>query len=91
MHRHLLGLISPPADYVPDRFATAIGLPEDWDGDVWVKSNGRAYYLRAWNVTTGRIAYGEGARFEEARRELLHQIAEGTRRVKISIQETKSE
>lgn len=89
MHRHLLGLTSPPADYIPDRYATALGLPEAWDGDVWVKSNGQAYFLRAWNVSNGRIAYGEGIRFDEARRALLADLADGTRRVKVSIQETK--
>ena len=89
MHRHLLVLTSPPPDYVPDRFAATIGLPEDWDGDVWVKSDWRGYYLRAWNVGSGRIAYGAGVRFEEARRDLLADVNEGTRRVKISIQESK--
>ena len=89
MHRHLLGLTSPPADYIPDRFATTLGLPEDWDGDAWVKSNGRAYYLRAWQFATGRVAYGQGARFEDARRNLLAEVTDGTRRVKVSIQESK--
>ena len=89
MHRNLIGLTSPPADYIPDRFASTLGLPEDWDGDVWVKSDGQAYFLRGWNVTSGRIAYGEGSRYEDARQHLLREMAQGTRRVKVSIQESK--
>ena len=89
MHRHLLGLTSPPADHVPDRFAATLGLPEGWDGDARVKSNGRACFLRAWHAATGRVAYGGGVRFEDARRDLLNDMADGTRRVKVSIQESK--
>ena len=89
MHRHLLGLNSPPADSVFDRLATSLGLPQDWHGDAWVHSNGRGYFLRAWNVTTGGVAYGEGLRFNDARQQLLNDLTEGNRRVKISIQEYK--
>ena len=89
MHRHLLGLTSPPADYVPDRLATTLALPEDWDGDAWVRANGQGYFLRAWNVATGRVAYGEGIKHDEARRRLLLEVVDGNRRVKVSILETK--
>ena len=89
MHRHLLGLTSPPADYIFDRLATTLGLPQDWDGDAWVRSSGRGYFLRAWNVATGRVAYGEGNRFDDARQNLLDDVIAGTRRVKVSIQESK--
>ena len=89
MHRHLLGLTSPPADSVPDRFAMTLGLPDQWDGDVWVKSNGRAYFLRAWNVETNRVAYGEGIKYEDARQNLLTDIDQGNRRVKVTTQESK--
>ena len=89
MHRHLLGLTSPPADHLPDRSAMPLDLPEHWDGDAWVQSNGQGYFLRAWCVGTGRVAYGVGAKFQEARRALLVEVAEGTRRVKVMIQENK--
>lgn len=89
MHRHLLGLDSPPADYVLDRLASSLALPEGWDGDAWVKVNGRNYFLRAWCVESGRVAYGSGQKYEDSHRELLTDISEGTRRVKISIHETK--
>ena len=89
MHRHLPGLTSPPADSIFDRLATTLGLPQDWDGDAWVKLSGRGYFLRAWNVATGRVAYGEGLRFDDARRNLFGDVTDGNRRVKISIQESK--
>lgn len=89
MHRHLLGLTSPPADYLADRTAMPLDLPEDWDGDAWVKANGQAYFLRAWCPPTGRVAYGEGGKFREARQALLAEVAEGNRRVKVVIQESK--
>ena len=89
MHRHLLGLKSPPADYISDRFVMASTLPEDWDGDVWVRANGASYFLRAWNARSGRVAYGEGPKFEEARQRLVAEVVAGTRHVRISILESK--
>ena len=89
MHRHLLGLTSPPADHLPDRSAMPLDLPELWDGDVWVKANGQAYFLRAWCVTSGRVAYGVGAKFQEARRALMAELVEGNRWVKVMILESK--
>ena len=89
MHRHLLGLKSPPEDYIPDRFVMASTLPEDWDGDIWVQASGARYFLRAWNARSGRVAYGEGLRFEDARQSLLSEVVAGTRQVKISIHESK--
>jgi len=56
-------------------------LPEGWDGDAWVKVGDKAYFLRAWNKKTLRIAYGRGLTYEEARRSLLEDISNGTRRV----------
>ena len=89
MHRHLLGLNSPPPDHVFDRFATTLGLPQDWDGDAWVKSDSKGYFLRAWNVTSGRIAYGAGVKFDEARRRLLLDVIDGNRHVKFTTLESK--
>lgn len=89
MHRHLLGPTTPPSDSVPDRLATTLGLPESWDGDAWVRLGGRGYFLRAWDAATGRVAHGEGPNFEDARRCLFADMAEGNRRVKISILENK--
>ena len=89
MHRHLLGLTSPPADHVPDRSAMPMDLPEAWDGDVWVKSDGRSYFLRAWSVPTGRVAYGEAEQFRDAHVALLRDVVEGSRQVRVMIQQTR--
>ena len=88
MHRHLLGLNSPPNDYVADRFASTMFVPEHWDGDAWIRANGREYFLRAWNVMTGRVAYGRGTSFEQARLQLLIDVTEGTRHVQITTYES---
>ena len=88
MHRHLLGIDSPPPDYIADPITQGPVLPEGWDGDAWVKASGRAYFLRAWDKESHRVAYGRGSSYDDARRELLEDIASGTRLVVISIRET---
>jgi hypothetical protein len=90
MHRHLIGLESPPDDYVPDPMTQGPVLPEGWDGDAWVDPNPRrtGYYLRAWNAHTNRVAYARGTAYESTRRALLAEVAEGTR--KVEIRETSS-
>jgi len=87
MHRHLLGIESPPPDYVPDSMTLGPALPEGWDGDSWEKVGGRGYFLRAWNKDLGRIALGQADTYEEARRRLMGEISTGTRRVAISFLE----
>jgi hypothetical protein len=85
MHRHLIGLESPPDDYVPDPMTQGPVLPEGWDGDAWVDANPRrtGYFLRAWNARTNRVAYARGTAYESARRALLAEVSEGTRRVEV--------
>jgi hypothetical protein len=85
MHRHLIGLESPPPDYIPDPMTQGPVLPEGWDGDAWVDPNPRrpGYFLRAWNAQTGRVAYARGTTYEDARRMLLTEVAEGTQRVEV--------
>ena len=87
MHRHLLGIESPPSEYVPDPMTLGPVLPEGWDGDAWLDPGGRKYFLRAWNKTTSRIAYGSGSSYEEARRLLLRKVVNPTERVTIAISE----
>ena len=88
MHRHLLGIESPPSDYVPDSMTLGPVLPEGWDGDSWEKAGGgRGYFLRAWNKGSGRIAIGQADTYEEARRRLMGDISAGTRSVSISLQQ----
>jgi hypothetical protein len=85
MHRHLIGLESPPENYVADPLTQGPVLPEGWDGDAWVDPSPRrpGYYLRAWNTRTGRIAYARGTTYESTRRALLADVAEGTRKVEV--------
>jgi len=85
MHRHLIGLHSPPDEYVADPLTQGPVLPEGWDGDAWVDPNLRrpGYFLRAWNARTGRVAYAQESTYESARRALLSEIAEGTRIVEV--------
>jgi hypothetical protein len=87
MHRHLLGLDSPPPEYVPDPMTQGPVLPEGWDGDAWVDPKGRGYYLRAWNKQSSRVAYGKGPSYEDARLSLRNDVADGTRTVEISSRE----
>jgi len=84
VHRHLLGLESPPDDHLPDPMTQGPVLPEGWDGDAWVGIKGRGYFLRAWNAGTGRIAYGRGTTYKEARDALLAEVAEGAHRVTVT-------
>ncbi len=56
-HRHLLGIDSPPSDYIPDDM-TLGPLSEGWDGDTWMRPDGSSYFLRAWNKANARYAIG---------------------------------
>ena len=62
-HRHLLGIDSPPREYVPDDMTLGPVLPEGWDGDAWMKPAGGGYFLRAWNKNAAPCA----VRFENCR------------------------
>jgi hypothetical protein len=85
MHRHLIGIDSPPADYVADPMTQGPILPEGWDGDAWLDPSGNGYYLRAWNKQSGRVAYGSGQTYELTRRALLADVAQGRLRVEIQL------
>ncbi|SRR5712691_7848688 len=86
-HRHLLGLDSPPENYVTDNMTLGPRLPAGWDGDAWMNPNGDGYFLRAWNKQTGAYAIGTGSRCEEARRKLLDEIKTGNKRVVVTAPE----
>jgi hypothetical protein len=86
-HRHLPGLESPPRDYVADDMTLGPRLPEGWDGDAWMKSDGGGYFLRAWKATGDRYAVALGDKYEEARKNLLDAIAAGGKQVQIRVTE----
>lgn len=87
-HRHLVGIDSPPRDYVPDDMTLGPRLPDGWDGDAWMKPDGGGYFLRAWNKTTARCAIAVGTKYEEARKRLLDEIAHGGNKVEIRLTES---
>ncbi len=88
MHRHLLGLDSPPRDYVAEPMTLGPNLPESWDGDAWVGPAKAGYFLRAWNKGQGRAAYGEGPSFEDALGRLLDSVGTGSRQVEFIIRQS---
>jgi hypothetical protein len=86
-HRHLVGIDSPPPDFVPDDMTLGPRLPDGWDGDAWMKPGGSSYFLRAWNKAHARCATAQDAKYEDARTRLLAAIAAGGRKVEISATE----
>jgi hypothetical protein len=82
-HRHLVGIESPPHDFVPDRMTLGPRLPEGWDGDSWTSPDESSYFLRAWNKDTATYAVGKGNLYAEARTVLLSEIAKGGHHVEI--------
>ena len=86
-HRHLIGIDSPPADYVADDMTVGPVLPEGWDGDAWMNPSGGGHFLRAWNKQTGRFAIGAGTKYEDARQHLLDDVRRGSRRVVVTVAE----
>lgn len=86
-HRNLVGIESPPHDFVPDRMTLGPRLPEGWDGDAWTSPDESSYFLRAWNKAAATYAIGKGDRYEDARAVLLDEIAKGGHRVEIRIEE----
>ncbi len=89
-HRDLLGIDSPPSDYVPDDMTLGPFLPAGWDGDAWMKLDGRGYFLRAWNKKGARFAIAQGSKYEETRARLLEEIAGGGKTVEIRAKATTS-
>lgn len=49
--------ITVPHGYVQDQMTYGPTLPNGWSGDAWqAQDEGRGYFLRAWNDSTGQIA-----------------------------------
>jgi hypothetical protein len=83
-HRDLIGIESPPREFVPDRMTLGPRLPDGWDGDAWTSPDEARFFLRAWNKAIARYAIGTGGRYEEARANLLDELNKGGRRVEIA-------
>lgn len=86
-HRDLVGIDSPPDDFVADTMTLGPRLPRGWDGDAWTSPDESHYFLRAWNKATARYAIATGDRYDEARKTLLGEIAAGGKPVIISARE----
>jgi hypothetical protein len=82
-HRDLVGIDSPPRDFVPDRMTLGPRLPDGWDGDAWTSVDETSFFLRAWNKRAARYAIGTGSRYEDARATLMEEIRRGGRKVEI--------
>jgi hypothetical protein len=89
-HRDLVGIDSPPDEFIPDNMTLGPRLPEGWDGDAWTSPDESSYFLRAWNKQLARYALGRGMRYTDAREALLEDIKSGGRRVEITASENKS-
>ncbi len=87
MARHLIGIESPPDEFIEDYMTRGPKLPPGWDGDAWIHPSERRCFLRAWNKQTGRTAIGRGVTYEEARKRLLEDVEKGTARVVIQVHE----
>jgi len=86
-HRDLVGIDSPPDNYIPDNMTLGPRLPEGWDGDAWVKPGGDGCFLRAWSKAFGRYATAQGSKYEETRIQLLATIEAGGNRAEITVRE----
>lgn len=86
-HRDLVGIDSPPADYVADDMTLGPRLPEGWDGDAWMKPGGGGFFLRAWNKAQARYALAQDATYEDARNKLLVEITGGGKGVQIRVRD----
>ncbi len=86
--RDLVGIDSPPEDYLPDTLTLGPRLPAGWDGDAWTSPDETAYFLRAWNKCLACYAIGRGNRFEDARTALMGEIQQGGRPVELTATHT---
>ena len=80
MPRHLVGIASPPNDHHPDPLVSGgPGVPAGWESESWCREDGavKSYWLRAWNKSTGQIAYASGDKYKETADALRKRIAEG--------------
>jgi len=54
-------------------------LPLHWQGEVW--SNGKSFWLRAWNHRHNGYSIAVAAVYEDARQALVNDIASGNVRI----------
>lgn len=78
VHRHLIGIESPPEDYVMDHVIVGPGFPSDWEVETWIHGGSDGpYWLRAWNKSTGRYATAGANTYNEAADRLREDVSRG--------------
>jgi uncharacterized protein YodC (DUF2158 family) len=78
VHRHLIGVESPPEGYVLDNMIIGPNFPRDWEVETWVlRGSDGPYWLRAWNKGTGRSAIATSRTYMEAADNLREHVSEG--------------
>jgi hypothetical protein len=68
-----------PHGYVQDTLTLGPDLSNGWKTDAWQASdNGRGYFLRAWNDTTGEVAVAQSeTSYEVVVNALRQKVAKG--------------
>lgn len=89
--RHLIGIDSPPDDFLPDPMTLGPRLPPGWDGDAWIAPQGQEYFLRAWNKSTAQFTIARATKYEEARAKLLNNLHHSPKHVVIQVSESVSQ
>ena len=71
--------ITVPHGYMQDQMTSGPVLPEGWTGDAWqAQDQGRGYFMRAWNDSTGQVATIQSeTSYEEAAGRLRTKIQDG--------------
>jgi uncharacterized protein YodC (DUF2158 family) len=78
VHRHLIGVESPPHDYVLDNATIGPDLRDGWEVETWVlRGSDGPYWLRAWNKGTGRFAITISRTYMEAADNLREDVSRG--------------
>ncbi len=70
--------ITVPHGYVQDTMTDGPNLMDGWSGDAWrAQDQGRGYFLRAWNDSTGQVAVVQSESSYEVAAMHLREKAQG--------------
>ena len=71
--------ITVPLGYIQDTMTYGPNLPDGWTGDAWqAQDQGRGYFLRAWNDSTGQVAIVQSETgYEKAAKKLREKAQKG--------------
>jgi uncharacterized protein YodC (DUF2158 family) len=78
VHRHLIGIESPPDGFVLDHMTIGPSFPSDWEVETWIRAGSAVgYWLRAWNKSTARYAIAKANTYSEAADNLRDDVSRG--------------